>query len=104
MNVSDGSRQRTTQARKAEMLFTENESGAGPAEVPATLRKSPRVWVQRWRSRWGVALRAVAKVWDLSDAVVRARVEAFWGYCKEFLVTGPNALWVNFDETPLWYS
>ena len=46
----------------------------------------------------------MAKVWDLSDAVVRARVEAFWGYRKELLVVEPNALWVNFDETPLWYS
>ena len=86
------------------MLFAENEAGGGSPEVPATLRKSPRVWVQRWRNRWGVAPRAVAKVWDLSDAVVRARVEAFWGYRKELLVVEPNALWVNFDETPLWYS
>ena len=68
------------------------------------MAKEPRKWVQRWRGRWGVAIRAVAKVSDLSDAVVRGRVEAFWGHCKGLLATEPNALWVNFDETPLWYA
>ena len=51
-----------------------------------------------------MAIRAVAKVSDLSDAVIRARVEGFWGYCKQLLAAEPDALWVNFDETPLWYS
>ena len=92
------------QARKAEILFTENGAGLEATEVPATLTKCPRKWVQRWRWRWGVAIRAVAKVSDLSDAVVRARVEGFWAYCKQLLAAEPNALWVNFDETPLWYS
>ena len=83
------------------MLFMEEDGAAGPGEVPATLSNSPRVWVQRWRNRWGVAQRAVAKVSDLSDAVVRERVEAFWAYCKHMLTAEPDALWVNFDETPL---
>ena len=94
----------STQARKAELLFNESFAEAGVGEVPGTLAKCPRKWVQRWRDRWGVALRAVAKISALSDAVVRERVEAFWAYCKHILSTGPNALWVNFDEKPLWYS
>ena len=39
---------------------------------------------------------------DLSDAVVTERVERFWSYCKFLLSTHPDAVWVNFDETPLW--
>jgi len=90
------------QAWKAELLF--GEAGVGRDDMPRTLLSQPHVWVSRWRERWGAALRAVSKVSDLSNDVVRERVEGFWAECKEALSSSPNALWVNFDETPLWFS
>ena len=71
-------------------MFTENGAGLGGAEGPATLTSCPRKWVERRRSRWGVAIRAVAKVSDLSGAVVRTRVEAFWAYCRQWLAEEPD--------------
>ena len=90
------------QAWKAELLF--GEAGVGWDDMPRTLLSQPHVWVSRWRERWGAALRAVSKVSDLPNDVVRERVEGFWAECKEALSSSPNALWVNFDETPLWFS
>ena len=65
------------------------------------MRSYPRVWVSRWRERWGVGIRAVAKLSDLSDAEVANRAESFWQYCEHTMSTAPEAVWVNFDETPL---
>lgn len=73
-------------------------------DMPRTLLSQPHVWVSRWRDRWGATLRAVGKVSDLPNDVVRERVEAFWAECKHVLLTAGNAVWVNFDETPLWFS
>ena len=28
----------------------------------------------------------------------------FWQYCKYVQSTTPDAVWVNFDETPLWFA
>ena len=86
------------QAWKAELLF--GEAGVARDDMPRTLLSQPHVWVGRWRDRWGVALRAVGKVSDLPNDVVRERVEAFSAECKHVLSTSADALWVNFDETP----
>ena len=95
---------RAAQARKAEADFIARDPDGGPGQVPATLAKSPRMWVHRWRQRWGVALRVVAKLSELSDAVVSDRVDSFWSYCKHVVAAHADAVWVNFDETPLWYN
>jgi hypothetical protein len=49
-------------------------------------------------------LRSVAQVSDLTDAEVAQRVEGFWAYCKYLQTAYPDAVWINFDETPLWFS
>ena len=46
----------------------------------------------------------MAQVWDLTDAAVAEGVFFFWQYCKYVQSTTPDAVWVNFDETPLWFA
>ena len=90
------------QAWKAEMLYV--LAGVDRDSMPRTLVKAPRQWVCRWRGRWGAALRVAGRVSELTNEIVVDRVEAFWAYCKYISLTTPDAVWVNFDETPLWFS
>ena len=46
----------------------------------------------------------MAQVWDLTDAAVAEGVVFFWQYCKYVQSTTPDAVWVNFDGTPLWFA
>jgi len=89
------------QATTARQFFT--ALGLAEGEMPKTLVGHPCEWVRRWRDRWGVVVRAVARFSDLDDAAVTERVLGFWQYCKYLLATFPHGLWVNFDETPLWF-
>ena len=89
------------QARRAVLLFA--AEGVGAEDIPRTSANESSQWVRRWRERWGVAVRAVAHLSTLSDAVVSERVERFWQFCKWVQSTSPGAVWVNFDETPLWF-
>ena len=89
------------QARQAVLLFAAESVGA--EDIPRTLANESSQWVRRWRERWGVAVRAVAHLSTLSDVVVSERVERFWQFCKWVQSTSPGAVWVNFDETPLWF-
>ena len=89
------------QAQKAVLLF--GTEGVAAEEIPSTLSNHSPQWVRRWRERWSVAVRAVAHLSTLSDAVVADRVERFWQFCKWVQSSSPGAVWVNFDETPLWF-
>ena len=83
------------QARRAVLLFA--AEGVGAEDIPRTSANESSQWVRRWRGRWGVAVRAVAHLSTLSDAVVSERVERFWQFCKWVQSTSPGAVWVNFD-------
>ena len=41
---------------------------------------------------------------ELSNPVVWERVGSLWSFCKFLHQAHPHAVWVNFDETPLWYA
>jgi hypothetical protein len=76
-----------------------------PHPAPRTLLQFPKVWVCNFRKRWGVRLRHVTRLSELGDDVVREKICAFWQYCKYLLASScRDAVWVNFDETPVWYA
>ena len=95
-----------SQAWKATCLWEEYKEGhAQSPDVPSVLLKQPKVWASRFRTRWGIRLRRVTRLWELSDATVVEKVKRFWQFCKWVLATSVgNPLWVNFDETPLWFG
>ena len=78
------------QAQKAVLLF--GTEGVAAEEIPSTLSNHSPQWVRRWRERWSVAVRAVAHLSTLSDAVVADRVERFRQFCKWVQSTSPGAV------------
>ena len=50
-------------------------------------------------------MRRVACLWEVTYEMVEAEVKRFWQFCKWVLSTCAAApLWVNFDETPVWFG